>query len=110
MLLRKILDKCVMLELLPANPASVAYRMPKQSNKLDTTVYSLSELCEVLEALRNSWRTIMRWELGIDSDYVEKMMGHAGKGVGEIHYDRPQWRQFADVAGEAWVRYMAKNN
>ena len=231
MLLRKILDKCVMLELLPANPANVTYRMPKQSNKRDTDVYSLSELCEVLEALRgsvayipailcgigscrvgeslgvrkenimsyeydgmtlaiididtqvdnngevlnklktsqskrpivipepwskdilsidtdwltdkgygkpvsqqvvryvwnrllkeknlkyipfrnlrNSWRTIMRWELGIDSDYVEKMMGHAGKGVGEIHYDRPQWRQFADVVGEAWVRYMAKNN
>ena len=60
--------------------------------------------------LRNSWRTIMRWEFGIDSDYVEKMMGHAGKGVGEIHYDRPQWRQFTDVVGEAWIRYMAKNN
>lgn len=231
MLLRKILDKCVMLELLPANPANVTYRMPKQSDKRDTDVYSLSELCEVLEALRgsvayipailcgigscrvgeslgvrkenimsyeydgmtlaiididtqvdnngevlnklktpqskrpivipepwskdilsidtdwltdkgygkpvsqqvvryvwnrllkeknlkyipfrnlrNSWRTIMRWELGIDSDYVEKMMGHAGKGVGEIHYDRPQWRQFADVVGEAWIRYRAKNN
>lgn len=54
MVLRRILDKCVMLELLPANPASVTYRMPKQSNKLDTTVYSLSELCEVLEALRGS--------------------------------------------------------
>ena len=60
--------------------------------------------------LRNSWRTIMRWELGIDSDYVEKMMGHAGKNVGEIHYDRPQWRQFADVVGEAWTRYRAKSN
>ena len=231
MLLRRILDKCVMLELLPANPASVTYRMPKQSNKRDTAVYSLSELCEVLEALRgsvvyipailcgigscrvgeslgvrkenimsyeyagmtlaiididtqvdnngevldklktsqskrpivipepwskdilsvdtdwladkgsgkpvsqpvvrhvwrdllkdngfkcipfrnlrNSWRTIMRWELGIDSDYVEKMMGHTGKGVGEIHYDRPQWKQFADVVGEAWVRYRARSN
>lgn len=231
MVLRRILDKCVMLELLPANPASVTYRMPKQSNKLDTTVYSLSELCEVLEALRgsavyipailcgigscrvgeslgvrtenimsyeyagmtlaiididvqvnntgevldklktaqskrpivipepwskdilsintswltdtgygkpvsqyvvrrawrklikdknlkyipfrnlrNSWRTVMRWELGIDSDYVEKMMGHAGKNVGEIYYDRPQWQQFADVVGEAWTRYRAKSN
>ena len=231
MVLRRTLDKCVMLELLPANPASVTYRMPKQSNKLDTTVYSLSELCEVLEALRgsvvyipailcgigscrvgeslgvrtenimsyeyagmtlaiididtqvdnmgkvldklktsqskrpivipepwskdilsidtdwltdtgygkpvsqyvvrrawgklikdknlkyipfrnlrNSWRTVMRWELGIDSDYVEKMMGHAGKNVGEIYYDRPQWQQFADVVGEAWIRYRAKSN
>lgn len=45
-----------------------------------------------------------------DNVTAEQMMGHAGKGVGEIHYDRPQWRQFADVVGEAWVRYMAKNN
>ncbi len=229
MVLRKILDKCVMLELLPANPANAAYRMPKRSDKCDTGVYSLRELCEVLEALRgsaayipavlcgigscrvgeslgvkkenimsyeyagmtlavidierqvsdngqvlsklktpqskrpivipepwskdilsvdtdwltdkgsglpisqhrirqvwerqleekglkyipfrnlrNSWRTIMRWELGIDSDYVEKMMGHAGKGVGEIHYDRPQWKQFADVVGDAWLQYHAE--
>ena len=50
----------------------------------------------------------MRWELGIDSDYVEKMMGHAGKGVGEIHYDRPQWKQFADVVGDAWLQYHAE--
>ena len=229
MILRKILDKCIMLELLQANPANVAYRMPKQSNKQDTDVYSLNELCEVLEALRgsvayipailcgigscrfgeslgvrkenimsyeycgmilaiididiqvdntgevlnklktsqskrsivipepwskdilsvdtdwltdkgsgqpvsqyrirqvwgrqlkeknlkyipfrnlrNSWRTIMRWELGIDADYVEKMMGHAGKGVGEIHYDRPQWQQFADVVGDAWLQYRTE--
>ena len=45
-----------------------------------------------LRNLRNSWRTIMRWELKIGADYVERMMGHAGKNVGEIDYDRPQWR------------------
>ena len=59
-----------------------------------------------LKNLRNSWRTIMRWELKVDADYVERMMGHAGKNVGEIYYDRPQWQQFADVAGEAWEKYF----
>ena len=59
-----------------------------------------------LKNLRNSWRTIMRWELKVDADYVERMMGHAGKNVGEIYYDRPQWQQFADVVGEAWIKYF----
>ena len=59
-----------------------------------------------LKNLRNSWRTIMCWELKIDADYVERMMGHAGKNVGEIYYDRPQWQQFADVIGEAWINYF----
>lgn len=59
-----------------------------------------------LKNLRNSWRTIMRWELKVDADYVERMMGHAGKNVGEIYYDRLQWQQFADVVGEAWIRYF----
>ena len=58
--------------------------------------------------LRNSWRTISRWELGIPEDYVERMMGHGGKNVGEIHYDRPAAEQFADVVADAYVRYRAK--
>ncbi len=33
------LDRVRMLELLPINPASVTYRMPKQSNKLDTRLF-----------------------------------------------------------------------
>lgn len=43
-----------------------------------------------LKNFRKSWRTIMRWESKIDADYVERMVGHAGKNVGEIYYDRPQ--------------------
>ncbi len=58
--------------------------------------------------LRNSWRTIMRWELAVDEDKVERMMGHAGRGVGEIHYDRPQWEVFASTVAEAWVRHRAR--
>lgn len=57
--------------------------------------------------LRNSWRTIMRWELGVDEDKVEAMMGHAGKNVGEIHYDRPRDEMFAQTVAEAWARYRA---
>lgn len=75
MLLRRILDKCVMLELLPANPANVTYRMPKQSNKRDTTVYSLSELCEVLEALRGSVVYIPAILCGIGSCRVGESLG-----------------------------------
>lgn len=57
--------------------------------------------------LRSSWRTIMRWELGVDEDKVEAMMGHAGKNVGEVHYDRPREEVFAQTVAEAWVRYRA---
>lgn len=60
-----------------------------------------------LRNLRNSWRTIGRWELGIPEDLLEKMMGHAGKGVGEIHYDRPKAEYFADVVSRAWSDFRA---
>ena len=55
--------------------------------------------------LRNSWRTFMRWELGVPEDMLEKMMGHVGRNVGEVHYDRPDADVFADVVAEAWVRH-----
>lgn len=58
--------------------------------------------------LRNSWRTICRWELGMDEDYLEKMMGHAGRNVGEVHYDRPEEDVFADKVWEAYVRYRER--
>lgn len=57
--------------------------------------------------LRNSWRTYMRWELGVDEDMLESMMGHAGKNVGERHYDRPRWEVYADVVTSAWLRFRA---
>ncbi len=55
--------------------------------------------------LRNTWRTVMRWEMGVDEDMCERMMGHAGKSVGEIHYDRPREEYFAAVADAAWARW-----
>lgn len=60
-----------------------------------------------LQNLRNSWRTFMRWELKVPEDMCEKMMGHAGKSVGEIHYDRPERDVFVDAVAEAYARYRA---
>lgn len=57
--------------------------------------------------LRNSWRTFMRWELGVPEDMLEAMMGHAGKNVGEIHYDRPREEVFARTVADAWMRYRS---
>ena len=57
--------------------------------------------------LRNTWRTYMRWELGVAEDMVEAMMGHAGRNVGEVHYDRPRWEVFAATVADAWVRHRA---
>ncbi len=34
-------------------------------------------------------------------------MGHAGRGVGEIHYDRPRAEYFADVVSRAWNDFRA---
>lgn len=60
--------------------------------------------------LRNSWRTYMRWELGVAEDMLESMMGHAGRNVGEVHYDRPRWEVYAQVVADAWMRYRAGIN
>ncbi len=59
--------------------------------------------------LRSTWRTFMRWELGIAEDMVEAMMGHVGRNVGEIHYDRPQAEVFASTVADAWLRYRARD-
>ena len=55
--------------------------------------------------MRASWRTIMRWELGVDEDKVERMMGHAGKTIGQQYYDRPDADVFCDTVAEAWLRW-----
>ena len=60
--------------------------------------------------LRNTWRTFMRWELGVPEDMVEAMMGHAGRNVGEVHYDRPRAEVFAATVADAWMRYRAGDN
>ena len=60
--------------------------------------------------LRNSWRTFMRWELGVPEDMLEAMMGHGGRNVGEVHYDRPRWEAFATVSVDAWRRFRERES
>lgn len=57
--------------------------------------------------LRNSWRTFMRWELGLPEDLLEAMMGHGGRNVGEMHYDRPREEVFTRAVAGGWVRYRS---
>jgi len=52
--------------------------------------------------LRNSWQTVMRWELGVPPHYIEPMMGHKVPGVTGAHYDKPTEELFCDVAARAW--------
>ena len=63
-----------------------------------------------MQNLRNSWRTFMRWELKVPEDMLEKMMGHAGKNIGEIHYDRPEMEVFADAVAEAYAQLRGGGN
>ena len=53
--------------------------------------------------LRASWRTNLRSEpIHMDRDLLEKMMGHSGKGVGEVHYYRPDVEVFSEAVAEAF--------
>lgn len=52
--------------------------------------------------LRNSWRTFMSWELGVEYEKLEKMMGHAGQGVSAKHYDKPDAQVFAEAVARAY--------
>lgn len=65
--------------------------------------------------LRNSWRTWMA-STGIPTEIVEKMMGHVGTTVTEVHYLKPTGEQFARelhravtgrLAGE-WEEHLGK--
>ena len=63
-----------------------------------------------IKNLRASWRTYMRTELRMDRDLLEKMMGHSGKGVGEVHYFRPDEEAFADELSRAWIAYRGREH
>lgn len=57
--------------------------------------------------LRASWRTNLRSEMHMDRDLLEKMMGHVGRGVGEVNYFRPDVDVFAEAiacAFKGWKR------
>ena len=57
--------------------------------------------------LRNSWETYMRWELNVAPDLIDAMMGHAGRGVRERHYDRPVPDAFADTCATAFYAFSS---
>lgn len=61
-----------------------------------------------MQKLRNSWQTMMRWELGVDGDKIDRMMGHAGTDVRAIYYDRPDEVVFAETVAEAYIRYRSR--
>lgn len=54
-----------------------------------------------MQNLRSTWETFMRWELGVDPDMVDSMMGHAGANVRTRHYDRPLPDMYAETCALA---------
>lgn len=39
--------------------------------------------------LRPSWQTWMNWRNHVEREKIEKLMGHVGRGVTAVYYDRP---------------------
>ena len=60
--------------------------------------------------LRNSWQTFAHWELGIEREKIERMMGHKGTSVTEIHYDKPEAEMLAKAAAEAYRLHPYADN
>lgn len=52
--------------------------------------------------LRNSWQTFTHWELGVEREKIERMMGHVGKTVTELHYDKPIAEMFVQTIAKAY--------
>lgn len=58
----------------------------------------------ILRNLRNSWRTYMDWELGVDAAKLETLMGHKGDTVTAKHYNRPNVKMLLDSVADAYAR------
>lgn len=61
-----------------------------------------------MQKLRNSWQTYMRWELGVDGDKIDRMMGHAGTDVRAKYYDRPDEMLFAETVVDAFQKFRSR--
>ena len=59
----------------------------------------------LFQSLRNSWQTNCRWTLGMPPEYVEPLMGHAGRGVTGQFYDRPRTLMLADAVAKAYAAH-----
>lgn len=73
-------------------------------NKVDGVPY------RPVSRLRNSWQTFTHWELGIEREKIERMMGHKGTSVTEIHYDKPEAEMLAKAAAEAYKLHPYADN
>ena len=54
MLLRQVLDKCVMFETIQANPAAVSFRMPTAVTERNKEVFALRDLLKAIEAAKGT--------------------------------------------------------
>ncbi len=50
----------------------------------------------------------MRWELSVNEDKVERMMGHGRRIVGKMYYDGLRKEIFAQTVAETETRYRAE--
>lgn len=60
--------------------------------------------------LRNSWQTFTHWELGVEREKIERMMGHKGTSVTEIHYDKPEAEMLAKTIAVAYKAHPYADN
>lgn len=58
-----------------------------------------------LKNLRPSWQTWMNWRNHIEREKIEKLMGHVGKGVSAVYYDRPLGVQLMEEIAVSFERY-----
>lgn len=78
---------------------------PKHYNVWNKALEGLSYDYAPYNRLRASWRTFMQDELHMETDMLEKMMGHKGVGVTNAHYYNPQ----ADVILQEYAKnYIPK--
>ncbi|MBF4803422.1 MAG: hypothetical protein HXK24_06400, partial [Lancefieldella parvula] len=60
--------------------------------------------------LRNSWQTFTHWKLGVEREKIERMMGHKGTSVTEIHYDKPEAEMLAKTIAVAYKAHPYADN
>lgn len=72
MLLRQVLDKCVMYETIQANLAAVFFRMPKTVTERNKEVFVLRDLLKAIEAAK-----------GVLGYYIVVLYGIGSCRVGE---------------------------
>ena len=75
MLLKQVLDKCVMFETIQANPAAVSFRMPTTVTERNKEVFALRDLLKAIEAAKGTPAYYIAVLCGIGSCRVGEAMG-----------------------------------